>query len=133
MHNAMEEKEPLTPKCYSTVQHGGGGIMVWGCFAPSGPGRLVVIEGTMNSKMYENILQDNVRAIRHFGTRCRYNTSEGLINNLHDEKCRQQQERPAWGESVAPVGAGNGDLSCLFSVLNFSILDLAPSWRSAAT
>ncbi len=32
-----------------TVKYGGGSVMVWGCFAASGPGRLAVINGTMNS------------------------------------------------------------------------------------
>uniref|UniRef100_A0A3B3R2T1 Tc1-like transposase DDE domain-containing protein n=1 Tax=Paramormyrops kingsleyae TaxID=1676925 RepID=A0A3B3R2T1_9TELE len=44
-----------------TVKHGGGSIMVWGCFAASGPGRIVVIDGKMNSRVYQDILQENVR------------------------------------------------------------------------
>ncbi len=36
-------------------------MMVWGCFAASGPGRLAVINGTMNSAVYQKILKDNVR------------------------------------------------------------------------
>lgn len=40
---------------------GGGRAMVWGCFAASGPGRLAVKNGTMNSAMYQNILKENVR------------------------------------------------------------------------
>ena len=35
--------------------------MVWGCFAASGPGRLAVINGTMNSAVYQKILKENVR------------------------------------------------------------------------
>ncbi len=34
-----------------TVKHGGGSVMVWGCFAASGPGRLAIIDGTMNSAL----------------------------------------------------------------------------------
>ncbi|MBN3326397.1 LNP protein, partial [Atractosteus spatula] len=44
-----------------TVKHGGGSIMVWGCFAASGPGWLAIIEGPMHSKLYQDILQQNVR------------------------------------------------------------------------
>ncbi len=44
-----------------TVKHGGGSVMVWGCFAASGPGRLVIIDGTMNSALYQKILKENVR------------------------------------------------------------------------
>uniref|UniRef100_A0A8C5WF56 Transposase n=1 Tax=Leptobrachium leishanense TaxID=445787 RepID=A0A8C5WF56_9ANUR len=43
------------------VKHGRGSIMVWGCFAASGPGRIVVIDGKMNSRVYQDILQENVR------------------------------------------------------------------------
>lgn len=39
--------------------------MVWGRFASSGPGHLVIIEGTINSKVYANIVQENVRAAVH--------------------------------------------------------------------
>uniref|UniRef100_A0AAY4CKI0 Uncharacterized protein n=1 Tax=Denticeps clupeoides TaxID=299321 RepID=A0AAY4CKI0_9TELE len=45
-----------------TVRHGGGSIivMVWGCFAASGPGRHAVIDGTLNSTVYQIILKENV-------------------------------------------------------------------------
>ena len=35
--------------------------MVWGCFAASGPGKLAVIDGTMNSALYQKILKENVQ------------------------------------------------------------------------
>ncbi|KAI4879248.1 hypothetical protein NFI96_012128 [Prochilodus magdalenae] len=31
--------------CISEKDHGGGSVMIWGCFAASGPGRLAVING----------------------------------------------------------------------------------------
>ncbi len=43
-----------------TVKHGGS-VMVWGCFAASGPGWLAIIDGTMNSALYQKILKENVR------------------------------------------------------------------------
>uniref|UniRef100_A0A8C2KC21 Uncharacterized protein n=1 Tax=Cyprinus carpio TaxID=7962 RepID=A0A8C2KC21_CYPCA len=43
------------------VKYGGGSVMVRGCFAASGPGRLAVLNGTMNSAVYQKILKENVR------------------------------------------------------------------------
>ncbi|KAK3569335.1 hypothetical protein QTP86_026814 [Hemibagrus guttatus] len=43
--NTAFQKKNIIP----TVKYGGGSVMVWGCFAASGPGRLAVINGTMNS------------------------------------------------------------------------------------
>ena len=34
--------------------------MVWGCFAASGPGRIAVVTGTVNSTVYQKILKENV-------------------------------------------------------------------------
>ena len=40
-----------------TVKYGGGNIMIWACF---GPGQVTIIEGKMNSQVYQKILQDHV-------------------------------------------------------------------------
>ena len=34
--------------------------MVWDCFTASGPGQLAIIDGKMNSQVYQDILQENV-------------------------------------------------------------------------
>lgn len=44
-----------------TVKHGGGSVMVWGCFSWHGVGRLQVIEGKMTAQVYCNILRDNLK------------------------------------------------------------------------
>ncbi|GFW47589.1 transposable element Tc1 transposase [Trichonephila clavipes] len=43
------------------VKHGGGSVMVWGCMATSGVGKLVFIDGIMHKMAYLNILQTNLK------------------------------------------------------------------------
>lgn len=43
-----------------TVKHGGGNIMVWGCFSWGGVGQLVKIDGIMNADVYIDILNENL-------------------------------------------------------------------------
>uniref|UniRef100_A0AAZ3P4W7 Transposase Tc1-like domain-containing protein n=1 Tax=Oncorhynchus tshawytscha TaxID=74940 RepID=A0AAZ3P4W7_ONCTS len=48
------------PGSIPTVKHGGGNIMLWGCFTAAGTGRLVRIEGKMDGAMYREILDENL-------------------------------------------------------------------------
>ena len=48
-------------KCLNaTVKHGGDNIMVWGCMAASGVGKLAFIDQRMDQYLYKSILQDNL-------------------------------------------------------------------------
>lgn len=44
--------------CVKTVKHGGGHVMVWGCFSANGLGPLHRINGIMDRWVYKNILED---------------------------------------------------------------------------
>jgi hypothetical protein len=43
-----------------TVKHGGGIIMLWGCFSAAGTGRLVRIKAKMNGAKYREILDESL-------------------------------------------------------------------------
>ena len=43
-----------------TVKHGGGSIILWGCFSAAGTGRLVRIGRKMNGAKYREILDENL-------------------------------------------------------------------------
>ena len=48
------------PGTIPTVKHGGGSIMLWGCFSVAGTWRLVRIEAKMNGAKYREILDENL-------------------------------------------------------------------------
>ena len=56
-----------------TVKYGGGLLMIWGCFAASGPGALFKINRIMNSTTYQDILAQNlVASARKLRLDCRW-------------------------------------------------------------
>ena len=64
-----KKKDEYNPKnTIPTVKHGGGNIILWGCFSAKGTGRLHRIEGRMDGAMYREILANNllpsVRALK---------------------------------------------------------------------
>ncbi|KAK6318935.1 hypothetical protein J4Q44_G00101460 [Coregonus suidteri] len=63
------DEDEYNPKnTIPTVKHGGGNIILWGCFSVKGTGQLHRIEGRMDGAMYREILANNllpsVRALK---------------------------------------------------------------------
>ena len=64
-----KKKDEYNPKnTIPTVKHGGGNIILWGCFSAKGTGRLHRIERRIDGAMYREILANNllpsVRALK---------------------------------------------------------------------
>uniref|UniRef100_A0A8C7W6H7 Tc1-like transposase DDE domain-containing protein n=1 Tax=Oncorhynchus mykiss TaxID=8022 RepID=A0A8C7W6H7_ONCMY len=61
LQRAGTKNAELHPKnTIPTVKHGGGNIMLWGCFSAKGPGRLIRVKERMNGAMYREILSENL-------------------------------------------------------------------------
>ncbi|GFW12929.1 transposable element Tcb2 transposase [Trichonephila clavipes] len=56
--NTELEKQHLT----LTVKHGGGSVLIWGCMAANGVGKLCFIDGIMTACMYIDILRHNLQS-----------------------------------------------------------------------
>ncbi len=53
----MSDGERYKNQCLqSTVKHGGGSLMVWGCFSSAGPGDLIQINGILTGGRYKQLL-----------------------------------------------------------------------------
>lgn len=52
--------------------HDGGYVMVFSCIAASGPKQLAIVVGTKNLKLYQDILQENIKVAVH---RLKFNKS----------------------------------------------------------
>lgn len=60
-------------KLVPTVKHGGGGVMVRGCFCGTGLGPLVLVEGKLDRFGYIQLLEENLLPwIQRKFNHCRY-------------------------------------------------------------
>ena len=51
-----------------TVEHGGGSIMLWGCFSSAVTGKLVRVDGKMDGAKYRAILEENLLVCKRLET-----------------------------------------------------------------
>ena len=70
-----------------TVKHGGGRIILWGCFSAAGTGRLVRIEGKMNGAKYRKILVESCSQDVRLGRRFTFQQDN---NPKHTAKTTQE-------------------------------------------
>lgn len=66
--------QALNPKNLNpTVKHGGGSVMVWGCMAANGVGKMEFVDGIMDQFKYQGILDRNLKeSARQLGLGRRY-------------------------------------------------------------
>ncbi len=93
----------------------GGSVMVWGCMSAAGTGELQFIEGTMNAKMYSDILKQSVipslqrlgrRAeFQHDNDHCHAKEAEGKGDGLAKHVSRP---KPYWASVGHPQTEGGG-------------------------
>uniref|UniRef100_A0A1A7WMT2 Uncharacterized protein n=1 Tax=Iconisemion striatum TaxID=60296 RepID=A0A1A7WMT2_9TELE len=87
----------MVPQCVaSTVKHGGGSVMVWGCFAGSRVGDLYRVRGTLNQNGYHSILQ---RYAVPSGMRL---VGQGFILQVQAMPKLPQEKRTRWWPAQSP-------------------------------
>jgi hypothetical protein len=78
-------KECLAP----TVKHGGGSVMIWGCFRSGKLGPLVAVEGVMDQVQYVDILSKHLMPFYYNSV-----TTEKQTIPLHSEYAFQEDNAP---------------------------------------
>lgn len=64
-------------------KHGGGSVTLWGCFLWDGPGYIARINGTMDGKLYCNILEEDFKnSVNYYG----YSVQNMVLQQDNDPK-----------------------------------------------
>ena len=80
-----------------TVKHGGGSVMLCGCFAASGTGWTECIKELMKPEDYQDILEGNMLpSIRKLGLRCR----SWCFSRTTTQSTRPAAQNNGWKEKM---------------------------------
>ena len=104
-----------------TVKHGGGSIMLWGCFSAEGTGELVRVQGIMDGDQYRQILDENLfksardlklgKRVSPSNKTTTYSTSDkGVVQDQESEGAGVAQSKPRVNFHPYAVHAG---VSCV--------------------
>lgn len=52
MPSSITDENKQLKQHFHPLEHGGGGMMIWVCFAATGPEQTAVSRGTVNSSLY---------------------------------------------------------------------------------
>ena len=106
-------REEFDPKCtVPTVKHGGGSVMVSGCFNRRGVGKLCVLDRIMDRFYYRDILEPSLLlSIDHFklGQQSHFmhdndrKHTSGLVKDWLKQKTIQTLPWPSFSPDLNPI------------------------------